>query len=108
MKIAVKIRKTFENHGTLKAVASVTFDNAYAVHNVKVIENDKGRIMVMPRKVIKDADGNEVRRDIFHPINAEARKKMETAVFKAYDKAIAEAETVSEVSTESAEATENN
>lgn len=102
MKITVKIRKTMENAGALKAVASVTFDEMYVVHGVKVIETAKGRFMAMPEETFKNKDGEDVRRDIFHPINAEARANMEAAVFAAYDEA------VKKVSAETAENGENN
>lgn len=63
MNISVKIRKTFD-----KAVASVTLDDKFAVHGVKVIETAKGRFMAMPEEIYKDKDGKEAHRDIFHPI----------------------------------------
>lgn len=99
MKINVKIRKTFDNAGALKAVGSVTFDDAFVVHGVKVIESAKGRFMAMPEETYKDKDGKDARRNIFHPVNSDARAAMEAAVLSAYDEAVSKA---------SAEATENN
>lgn len=106
MKINVKIRKTLENAGALKAVASVTFDNQFVVHGVKVIETAKGRFMAMPEETYKDKEGKDARRDIFHPINSEARATMEAAVLASYDAAVSKAAEVAEKVP--AENTENN
>ena len=88
MKISVKIRKTFEDAGAMKAVASVTLDDQFAIHGVKLIETANGRFAAMPSEVRKDKDGNEVRHDIFHPISSSARKLMEEAVLTAYETTI--------------------
>ena len=76
----VRIRKTFEE-GPLKAVASVTFDNCFAVHDVKVIEANEKTFVVMPST--KLADGTY--RDIVHPINSEFRTEFTNAVIEAYE-----------------------
>lgn len=88
MNISVKIRKTFDKAGALKAVASVTLDDKFAVHGVKVIETAKGRFMAMPEEIYKDKDGKEAHRDIFHPICSEVRTELEAAVLTAYETAI--------------------
>lgn len=106
MKITVKIRKIFDNAGALKAVASVTLGDMFVVHGVKVIETAKGSFMAMPEEVYKDKDGKDARRDIFHPINSEARATMEAAVLSAYDAAVSKATEVTEEAP--AETTENN
>lgn len=81
MKITdVKIRKTFEE-GPLKAVASVTFDDCFAVHDVKVIEAKEKTFVIMPST--KLADGTY--RDIVHPINSEFRAGLTDAVLEAYE-----------------------
>jgi stage V sporulation protein G len=80
MKITdVKIRKTFDE-GPLKAVVSVTFDDALAVHDIKVIYARDRYFIMMPSR--KNADGTY--RDIVHPINAEFRGVLESAVLDAY------------------------
>ena len=80
MKITdVKIRKIFDE-GPMKAVASVTFDDALAVHDVKVIFAREHYFVVMPSK--KNPEGTF--RDIVHPINAEFRAALEESVTKAY------------------------
>ena len=75
----VKIRKTFDE-GPMKAVASVTFDNELALHDVKVIYARDKYFVVMPSR--KNPDGTY--RDIVHPINSEARERLEKAVIDAY------------------------
>ena len=80
MKITdVKIRKVF-GEGPMKAVASVTFDNELAVHDVKVIFARERYFVVMPSR--KNPDGTY--RDIVHPINAQFRAALEEAVTGAY------------------------
>lgn len=75
----VKIRKFFKE-GPMKAVASVTFDGALAVHDVKVINAKDKFFIVMPSR--RNPDGTF--RDIVHPINSEFRAELEGAVIKAY------------------------
>lgn len=75
----IKIRKFF-NEGPMKAIASVTFDNALAVHDVKIINARDKFFIVMPSR--KNPDGTF--RDIVHPINAQFRAELEGAVIKAY------------------------
>ncbi len=82
----VKIRKMFDE-GPMKAVVSVTFDAALAVHDIKLISANEKYFIVMPSKKVSDGSY----RDICHPINAEFRAKLETAVLDAYEKAVAEA-----------------
>ena len=75
----VKIRRTFET-APLRAVASVTFDDQFAVHDIKVIEAQEKLFIVMPSR--KNGDGTY--RDIAHPINAPFRHTLEHAVLDAY------------------------
>ena len=84
MTFSVKIHNVIENGKPLKAVASVTMDGMFAVHNVRVIKSEKGMFIGMPYETYKDKDGKDTRRDVFHPINSEARKAMEEAVIAAY------------------------
>ena len=71
MQLSVKIHKVFEDKGAMK-----------------VIDSEKGRFAAMPNEVFKDKDGNDVRRDVFHPISSSARKLMEEAVLMAYETTI--------------------
>lgn len=90
MEFNVKVRKLIENGKPLKATCSVTMDGQYAIHGVKVIKTEKGSFIAMPYESYKDADGNEQRRDVFHPITSEARHAMEAAVISAYEAKVAE------------------
>ena len=76
----VKIRRTFEN-APLKAVASVTFDGQFAVHDIKVINTESRLFIVMPSR--KNPDGSY--RDIAHPINSSFRSMLESEVLRAYE-----------------------
>ena len=75
----IKIRKCFDE-GPMKAVVSVTFDGALAVHDIKVINARDKFFIVMPSR--KNPDGTY--RDIVHPINADFRAMLEEAVIDAY------------------------
>ena len=75
----IKIRKFFDE-GPMKAIASVTFDNCLAVHDVKVIYARERFFIVMPSR--KNPDGSY--RDIVHPINSDFRAELEEAVIDAY------------------------
>ena len=70
----------------MKAVVSVTFDNEFVVHDIKVIEGEKGLFIAMPSK--KSAEGEY--RDIAHPISSATRDMISNAILEAYDKAVAE------------------
>ena len=87
MKITdIKIRKFFDE-GPMKAIASVTFDDCLAVHDVKIINARDKFFIVMPSR--KNPD--ETYRDIVHPINAGFRNALETAVIEAYEAAVEQA-----------------
>ena len=91
MKITdIKIRKLFDDDSPMKAIASVTFDEQLALHDIKVIYARDKYFIVMPSR--KNADGTY--RDIVHPINAAFRAELENSVLEAYDRAVAEAEAV--------------
>ena len=74
----IRIKKV-ASEGKMKAVASVTFDNAFAVHDVKVIEGPEKLFVAMP----STPDGEY--RDIAHPINSDMRNMLESKVLAAYD-----------------------
>ncbi|MBQ8198528.1 MAG: septation regulator SpoVG [Clostridia bacterium] len=75
----IRIRKLFED-GPMKAIVSVTFDHALAVHDIKIIYARDKYFIVMPSR--KNPDGTY--RDIVHPINVEFRTMLEEAVIAAY------------------------
>ena len=66
----VRIRKV-EKEGKMKAVVSITIDEEFVVHDIKVIDGEKGLFIAMPSR--KAADGEY--RDIAHPINSDTRNK---------------------------------
>lgn len=83
MKITdIKIRKLFDD-GPMRAVVSVTFDDQFAVHDIKVIYANEKYFIVMPSR--KNADGTY--RDIAHPINGAFRAEMEEKVMAAFEEA---------------------
>ncbi len=84
----IKVRKLFDDDSPMKAIASVTFDDQLALHDIKVIYAREKYFIVMPSR--KNADGTY--RDIVHPINAAFRAELEESVLEAYDRAAAEAE----------------
>ncbi len=95
----IKVRKLFDE-GPMKAVVSVTFDGQLAVHDIKVINARDRFFIVMPSR--KNPD--ETFRDIVHPINAQFRAALESAVIEAYQAALeAAAEAVEENSDEAEE-----
>lgn len=83
MKITdVRVRK-IAKEGKMKAVVSITIDDEFVVHDIKVIEGEKGLFIAMPSK--KTADGEY--RDIAHPINSETRDTIQRIILDSYDKA---------------------
>ena len=90
MQFDVKIRRIINDNTAVKAVASVTVEGALAIHNVRVIESGGTRFIAMPYSKHKDRYGNEIRRDLVHPISSEVRKALEAAVFSAYEQKISE------------------
>lgn len=79
----IKVRKLIPE-GRLKGVISVTFDNSFAVHDIKVVQGDDRLFVAMPSR----RDDNGVFRDIVHPISSEVREKMEGEILEAYYEAI--------------------
>ena len=79
----VRVRK-ITKEGKMRAVVSITLDDVFVVHDIKVIEGEKGMFIAMPSK--KAADGEY--RDIAHPINSETRQQMQDVILREYEKAI--------------------
>ena len=80
----VRIRKV-EKEGKMKAVVSITIDEEFVVHDIKVIEGDKGLFIAMPSR--KPADGEY--RDIAHPINSDTRERIQTLILQKYQETMA-------------------
>ncbi|MCM1162422.1 MAG: septation regulator SpoVG [Roseburia sp.] len=81
----VRVRK-ITKEGKMKAVVSITLENEFVVHDIKVIEGEKGLFIAMPSKKANDGEY----RDIAHPINSETREKMQSMILEAYEKAVAD------------------
>jgi len=75
----VRVRRIAKD-GKMKAVVSITIDNEFVVHDIKVIEGEKGLFIAMPSK--KSANGEF--RDIAHPINSETRARLESIILERY------------------------
>lgn len=75
----VRVRKV-EKEGKLRAVVSITIENEFVVHDIKVIEGEKGLFIAMPSR--KAGDGEY--RDIAHPINSATREQLQTLILEKY------------------------
>ncbi|HIR27420.1 MAG TPA: septation regulator SpoVG [Candidatus Choladousia intestinigallinarum] len=82
----VRVRK-ITKEGKMKAVVSITLDDEFVVHDIKVIEGEKGLFIAMPSR--KAADGEY--RDIAHPINSTTRERIQSMILQEYERAVAEA-----------------
>ncbi len=90
MKITdVRVRK-ITREGKMKAIVSITIDNEFVVHDIKVIEGEKGLFIAMPSK--KATDGEY--RDIAHPINQSTRESIQSIILEHYEKALSEPDDV--------------
>ena len=88
MKITdVRVRK-ITKEGKMKAIVSITIDDEFVVHDIKVIEGEKGLFIAMPSK--KATDGEY--RDIAHPINSGTRESIQSIILENYEKALLEPE----------------
>lgn len=86
MKITdVRVRK-IAKEGKMKAIVSITIDDEFVVHDIKVIEGDKGLFIAMPSK--KAADGEY--RDVAHPISQNTRENIQRIILESYAKALEE------------------
>lgn len=77
----VRVRK-IDKEGKMKAVVSITIDDEFVIHDIKVIEGEKGLFIAMPSR--RSADGEF--RDIAHPINTATRDHLQAVVLDAYEK----------------------
>ena len=81
----IRVRK-LTKEGKMKAVVSVTFDDAFVVHDIKVIDGDKGLFIAMPSR--RAGDGEY--RDIAHPINSDMRDRLQSEILAKYEEAVKE------------------
>ena len=86
----VRVRK-ITKEGKMKAIVSITIDDEFVVHDIKVIEGEKGLFIAMPSR--KASDGEY--KDIAHPINSATREKIQKIILEKYE-AVAEEETAAE------------
>jgi len=83
MKITeVRIRKVKKDDSKLKAVASITIDDVFVIHDIKVIDGNEGNFIAMPSR--KTPDGEY--KDIVHPLNTETREMIRNIILTEYDK----------------------
>lgn len=83
----VRVRKVAKE-GKMKAIVSITLDNEFVVHDIKVIEGEKGVFIAMPSR--KATDGEY--RDIAHPINSDTRDRIQNIILTKYEAALLEEE----------------
>ncbi len=87
----VRVRKVAKE-GKMKAVVSITLDNEFVVHDIKVIEGEKGLFIAMPSR--RAGDGEY--RDIAHPINSETRDRIQKIIIEKYEMALTDNDSVEE------------
>ena len=83
----VRVRKVTKE-GKMRAVVSITIDDVFVVHDIKVIEGEKGLFIAMPSR--KASDGEY--RDIAHPINSETRDKIQSLILEKYQEVATESD----------------
>ncbi len=88
----VRVRR-ITREGKMKAIVSITLDNEFVIHDIKVIQGDKGLFIAMPSR--KSADGEF--RDIAHPINSETRERIQSTILERYEVVSNEEEAEAEV-----------
>lgn len=76
----IRIREVKNHEGKLRAVASITIDECFAVHDIKIFEREDGYAIAMPSR--KTADGKF--KDIAHPLNSETRERLQQAILQVY------------------------
>jgi stage V sporulation protein G len=81
----VRVRK-FSDEGKMKAIVSITFDDEFVVHDVKIIEGQNGLFVAMPSRKMGEGDF----RDIAHPLLSETRTRIKDAVFAEYERLLQE------------------
>ena len=83
----VRVRKV-NDEGKMKAVVSITFDDEFVVHDIKIIEGQNGLFIAMPSKKMGEGDF----RDIAHPINSNTRERIQREILEKYKEAALETE----------------
>ena len=91
----VRIRR-IQTDGKLRAYVSITFDDSFVVHDLRIIDGRKGMFVAMPSKLLPN--GNH--KDIAHPINTEVREMIQSAVLKEYQATEQEEQSTAELKSE--------
>ena len=81
----IRVRLLEKEDNKMRAVASITIDNCFVIHDIRIIEGSKGNFIAMPSR--KVANGEY--KDICHPIDTATRSNIEAQILEAYDKAVA-------------------
>ena len=97
----VRVRKVTKE-GKMKAVVSITIDDEFVVHDIKVIEGEKGLFIAMPSR--KATDGEY--RDIAHPINSKTRSEIQEIILQKYEETLAAEEAETDEQPEAADSSE--
>ena len=87
----VRVRK-IAKEGKMRAVVSITIDDEFVVHDIKVIEGEKGLFIAMPSKKVLDGEY----RDIAHPINSEVRERVQSEILRKYQEMLDSEEAATE------------
>ena len=82
MKITDVRLKKVDGHNRLKAIASVTIDDCFVIHELRIIDGDNGLFIAMPSRKLPEGEF----KDIAHPINTETREQLEKAILDEYNK----------------------
>lgn len=81
----IRVRKTYDE-GKMKAIVSVTFDDQFVIHDIKIIEGDNRVFIAMPSRKMPNGEF----KDIAHPINLETRVEIQNKVLEAYEEKLKE------------------
>ena len=79
--------RLIKKEGKMKAVASITIDDEFVVHDIKIIDGEKGAFIAMPSRKAQDGEY----RDIVHPINQETRSFLQNLILSKYEEVAAQA-----------------
>jgi len=87
----IRVRKTYDE-GKMKAIVSVTFDDQFVIHDIKIIKGDNGVFIAMPSRKMPNGEF----KDIAHPINLDTRVEIQNKVLRAYEEKLKEIESEAE------------
>lgn len=88
MKFTVEIKRLLKDaRKATKAFCDVVIDDSIVIHDISVVDGKNGLFVAMPRSSWTNKQGEEISRDVVHPISSSARKEISTAVMAAYEAA---------------------